>query len=259
MSRRTLAAPLALLLLGPACAADDKGEEEAPFTDAEKDDSFEVPIEHGALSFQAANPTEFGSLARFHSWTFELGGDAKLELATTSLDEDRDTVLYLYRREPGAASWGRNIAKDDDGGGGGLSRIMHQGDAAEYRIKVKGFTLDEVGAFAVAAACEGGGCPDATPREGTLACGELQVSSLDGELELEGDDGSTFRECWDEGSICWGGELEEARDALAGPLFDELWGGERFLERADVKGDDLVVVTVGEGGEHTMVVSECGE
>lgn len=131
-------------------------------------DSFDRPTAHGELRFaDAPNEAAFTEDQRFHSWTFTLTGDARLDLQT-KVSHNLDTVAYLYRRDAGSnAAWGEHIGTNDDTGGTIASRIKKKLGAGEYLLKVKAGKVQLRGAFSVLAACSGAGCP--APAEACAA------------------------------------------------------------------------------------------
>ncbi len=136
-----------------------------------------------------ANDAEFSDDELFHSWTFELTADATISLRTQidELSEEPDTVMYLYRRDPGENNWGQNIAKNDDHDGNLWSQIDIDVGAGEYRIKVKAYQLDMRGPFSVAASCMGDGCGGDIPTAGEiLAIEEFSAADFDCDDELVG-------------------------------------------------------------------------
>ncbi len=146
----------ALLALG-ACSTADIGSNSAFTTD-----SFASPTEHGELMFGGPNHAGFTQSQRFHSWTFALSADASIDLKTELFAHNLDTVMYLYRRDPGQTQWGSNIASNDDYEGQMWSRLVLSLGAGEYRLKVKAAKTTFTGDFAVLAGCEGDGCPAVT-------------------------------------------------------------------------------------------------
>ncbi|MDX1746776.1 MAG: hypothetical protein R3324_12620, partial [Halobacteriales archaeon] len=78
---------------GSGDASDNKGSEEAPLTDG-KTDSFFQPTEHGDASFTIANRATITEDQSFHAWTFELTGEATIELKTEISTRNLDTVMY---------------------------------------------------------------------------------------------------------------------------------------------------------------------
>src|SRR5512134_460250 len=90
--------PVALLVI-PACLSADKGDEEEILDDT-KADSFYHPTDHGPIAWDVPAHSELTADERHHTWTFELSGDAEVELTTSySIRGQRriDTVLYLYK------------------------------------------------------------------------------------------------------------------------------------------------------------------
>ena len=139
---------------------DDKApEEELLVEDGGKADSQRKPTDHGLIAFgtpavSALTPTE-----RYHAWTFELSGDAQIDLTTSYavLGQRRtDTVLYLYKEGP--TGWGSYIAKNDDYGSTTYSKLVRQLGAGRYRALVKGHLASTMGKFKLTAMCNGPGC-----------------------------------------------------------------------------------------------------
>lgn len=155
---------LALTVAATACGepASDKGPEEQPLTDG-KSDSFFNPTEHGPLRFDQRNPGDIAEDSRFHAWTFELSGEAAVDLRT-EVSQNLDTVMYLYHREPGSDSWGRYLKKNDDHDGNIWSRIeLSRAEAGEYRVIVKPYKKALRGGFSLVGTCDGAGCEAAQP------------------------------------------------------------------------------------------------
>lgn len=142
------------LACGLAACSDDVGSSSANQTD-----SFTRPTNHGTLSFGAPNDATFDASHRFHAWEFSLTGQATLDLRTQLDAVNLDTVMYLYRRDAGAQSWGAYVASNDDSAGNLWSRIAGGYDVGEYRVLVKATKTAMVGDFAVLATCTGEGCP----------------------------------------------------------------------------------------------------
>ncbi len=94
-------AAVAAVAAGGGCLVDDKGEEEEEaLLDDGKDDSFRNPTYHGGLAWDEAAIALLTLTERHHAWTFELSGDARVELTTGYAVRGQrkvDTVLYLYR------------------------------------------------------------------------------------------------------------------------------------------------------------------
>lgn len=154
-ARRSSLAVLAAALGGvAACDGDGVGSQSA-----DASDSFARPTMHGALTFGVDASSSFTARERFHAWTFTLTGDAAVDLRTTELASNLDTVAYLYRREPGASTWGASIAQNDDHAGELASRIEADLGAGEYLIKVKATKTAMRGGFSLASTCTGDGCP----------------------------------------------------------------------------------------------------
>ncbi|MFU8807047.1 MAG: hypothetical protein ACNA8W_24785, partial [Bradymonadaceae bacterium] len=167
---------VALAACGPVDddVVNEKGEEDMALTDG-KSDSFFNPTVHGTLRFGDDHTAELTEDTLFHSWEFDLDDDASISLWTGG-QQDLDTVMYLYSRQPGEAFWGRYIAKNDDFDGSVWSRIDLDGEAGQYRVIIKGFKQILRGEFVLSSSCSGDGCPD----EQAL-CDAGQVGSLPAE------------------------------------------------------------------------------
>ena len=161
MRRLCLAALVVLLPIAPACLSEpDKGDEEELPDELGKDDSFQRPTDHGSISFGDKAASALTDTERHHTWTFELSGDAQLDLRTTYAvrgQRKTDTVLYLYKEGP--TGWGPYIARNDDADRDTVySRITRSLGAGRYRALVKGYLASTRGKFALTIACEGAGC-----------------------------------------------------------------------------------------------------
>jgi hypothetical protein len=168
-------------VLSFACGTPKAATEEDPLLDAEKDDSFRKPTDHGALLFGQSVTESLDRGARYHAWSFTLPGSASVQIKTSYGGRGTpDTVVYLYRR--GETGWGSAIAKNDDAHDdtrwSSLSRAL---DAGVYRVIVKGYTANEVGRFKLTVDCAGDGCT-AAPAPSCLF-------------------GETFRDLTDEGLV----------------------------------------------------------
>lgn len=152
---RTIVGAAALLAAGLAMGCgDDVGQSSENATD-----SFTRPTDHGEFVFGVPNPAEFTDEQRFHAWQFTLTDNAKLDLSTELKTVNLDSVMYLYRRDPGTDSWGSYVGKNDDDGDSLASRIEGDFGAGEYLIKVKAAKTGLRGHFVVHGGCEGAGCP----------------------------------------------------------------------------------------------------
>jgi len=123
-------------------------------------DSFFEPTDMGAIAFGRAIDADLSDDAQFHAFHFDLSGPAGVVLSTADAGaSDLDTVMYLYKR--GDSGWGSYIAKDDDGGGAYFSKLSESLDAGQYRVIVKGYSLEQVGPYRLESACSGDGCAPA--------------------------------------------------------------------------------------------------
>ncbi|MBA2540499.1 MAG: hypothetical protein H0V17_12735 [Deltaproteobacteria bacterium] len=151
---------LALTILGAGCMDSGKPEEdELELLDDAKDDSHRNPTDHGELLFGNGAATALTDDERHHAWTFELSGDAKVDMTTSYalLGQRRtDTVLYLYRE--GATGWGSYIARNDDYGNTLYSKLVRELGAGRYRVLVKGHQAETRGKFKITVNCAGDGC-----------------------------------------------------------------------------------------------------
>ena len=142
-----------------ACASDDKEPEEELPPDGSKDDSFRVPIDHGAIAFGTPATSALTAAEHFHAWTFELTGDAQVDLATSYAllgQRKTDTVLYLYKEGP--SGWGAYLVRNDDAGSSVYSKISRSLGAGRYRALVKGHLASTTGKFKLTVGCAGDGC-----------------------------------------------------------------------------------------------------
>ncbi|MEZ4403567.1 MAG: DVUA0089 family protein [Kofleriaceae bacterium] len=142
-----------------ACVDQDvKGDESALLDDA-KADSFRRPTDHGPIEFGVPVVAGITATESHHTWTFELAGDAVVDMTTTYAvrgQRKTDTVLYLYKEGP--TGWGSYIARNDDYGGTVYSQIIRPLGAGRYRVLVKGYSVSAVGKFQLTVGCTGAGC-----------------------------------------------------------------------------------------------------
>ena len=143
----------------PACVSEDKDPEEEAPPDGSKDDSFARPIDHGTIAFGTPAASALTTAEHFHAWTFELTGDAKVDLATSYAvlgQRTTDTVLYLYKES--AAGWGSYLFRNDDVGSSVYSKLSRTLGAGRYRALVKGHLAATTGKFKLTVGCTGDGC-----------------------------------------------------------------------------------------------------
>lgn len=165
---------LMLFVLATGCLGEDaKGVEDDLDVLDEKADSFAKPTDHGAIGFGtgAAQASAITDSEKYHAWTFELSGDASVQLLTNYavLGQRRtDTVLYLYKHN--GTSWGPYIARNDDYGSTTYSKINRDLGAGSYRVLVKGFAATTRGKFKLTVDCDGEGC--APPYVSTCLFGD---------------------------------------------------------------------------------------
>ncbi len=146
-------------LTSTACVSENKEPEEESPPDGSKDDSFRASIDHGAIAFTMPASSALTSAEHFHAWTFELTGDAQVNLATSYAvlgQRKTDTVLYLYKE--GASGWGAFLARNDDDGSSVYSKISRSLTAGRYRALVKGHLASTTGTFRLTVGCTGDGC-----------------------------------------------------------------------------------------------------
>ena len=154
-----------------ACAGGDgqaKGEEEETelLDDDGKADSQLRPTDHGAIAFGTAASSALTEAERFHAWTFELSGEARVDLTTSYalLGQRRtDTVLYLYKQKA-EGGWGAYVARNDDHGATTYSQLIRTLDAGRYRALVKGHLATTLGKFKITVGCNGAGCAPVDPN-----------------------------------------------------------------------------------------------
>jgi hypothetical protein len=163
------------LLLFSATACLDEGkaeEEELDVLDDTKADSQLKPTNHGVIIFGNPEHAVIGGNERFHAWTFELSGDAKVDMTTSYsvLGQRRtDTVLYLYKQKPDG-KWGSYIARNDDYGSTVYSQLKKNLGEGNYRVLVKGHAAATTGKFKIAVNCTGDGCEQPEPPPDTSTC-----------------------------------------------------------------------------------------
>lgn len=165
-----------LLLFSTAAACLDEGkadEEETEFLDDSKADSQLSPTNHGVIIFGNPENAIIGGSERFHAWTFQLSGNAKVDMTTSYsvLGQRRtDTVLYLYK-QTATGTWGSYIARNDDYGSTTYSQLKKNLGAGNYRVLVKGHQASTTGKFKISVNCAGDGCA-APPSPSTCVFGE---------------------------------------------------------------------------------------
>jgi hypothetical protein len=154
---------IALLVAG--CMDEGKGPEEELLAEDGKADAFQSPTYHGSIIFDIRESSAL-TTERYHTWTFELTGDADI-VANTSyavLGQRRtDTVLYLYKQQP-TGNWGSYISRNDDYGNTTYSKIAKKLTAGTYRVLVKGHQASTTGKFSIGVACAGPGCAPPAPE-----------------------------------------------------------------------------------------------
>jgi hypothetical protein len=161
----------ALALGAGACTGDGKpDEEELELIDQDgKDDSFKRPTEHGVIQFGVSDATALTDTERHHAWTFELTGDARVDMTTSYalLGQRRtDTVMYLYRE--GQNGWGPYLFRNDDYGSTIYSQLIKNLGAGRYRVLVKGHQATTRGKFKLTVNCAGDGCAPAVDPNACL-------------------------------------------------------------------------------------------
>ncbi len=98
--------------------------------------------------------------------------------------------------------------------------------------------------------------PSESNEDNHLRCDEMTWTSSDG--PIEGDEvRDTLLACWQEESLCFEGDVEEAAVDVS-TLFDYLFDGDRSTDDgALVVGDRVELTSIGENGERTLTVSRC--
>lgn len=173
--RPHLCVPILLLAsaCAGACAADpDKGPESALVEDlVGPHDTQQRPTDHGELAFDTPVVDRLSAAHGYHAWELTVFGPATLTM-TTSAPVPRgaavDTVVYLYREGP--TGWGRYIGRNDDAPGTLWSALQKPVTEGRYRVLVKGYGADDLGAFALTVGCAGDGCHEPAPAIDTSAC-----------------------------------------------------------------------------------------
>lgn len=130
-----------------ACVADD------PSGKGPEHDAATV-VEHGALDGAAA--ATISADAPAHAWTFTVAGATDVEIATAAavIGPEVDTVVYLHADDG-------LVDRNDDDGDARSSLLALPLPPGEYRVVVKGYGRDDVGAFALTVTCDGGCAPPA--------------------------------------------------------------------------------------------------
>jgi hypothetical protein len=126
-------------------------------------------IDNGPPWFGATVQAELSERTPLQAWTFDLPRAAAVGFATrgTATGPDVDTVLYLYRL--GARGWGSYLARNDDLSADSVfSALTRTLKAGHYRVVVRGRTPHVHGPFALAAECQGEGCPSPAAPRGCL-------------------------------------------------------------------------------------------
>jgi hypothetical protein len=240
-----------------ACAT-DKGAEDDPLVDG-KADSFYKPTPHGELAFGSPNQAEVTDAETFHSWTFTLTDDATISLKT-DIQNNLDTVMYLYRRDAGStASFGSYIEKNDDAETDSLySQIDLEAGPGEYRIIVKPFKTAMRGEFEVNATCSGAGCPTAgtcvATQFGTLPTSRTMISEgcatgLVDAMTTKSTSQNTTTTA--ETSVCTLNGLSKQSADLFRAYWDEMGGWDAFKDGDMV---DLEVTTTKHGTATEVMV-----
>jgi hypothetical protein len=161
--------PLALTACDSAGGAGDKGDEGDVPLDG-KFDSFFKPTDHGPIAFATPATAEITDEARYHTWTFALSGDARVDLTTSyALRGQRrtDTVLYLYE-QTASGTWGPYIARNDDYADTTYSQLIKNLGVGHYRALVKGYATTTHGKFKLTVGCAGAGCAPLAPPAACL-------------------------------------------------------------------------------------------
>jgi hypothetical protein len=156
----------ALLMISAGCLGDDPKGDEEELLDDSKADSQLRPTDHGPIAFGTPGHAALSGNERYHAWTFELSGDARVDLTTSYsvLGQRRtDTVLYLYKFRESTMSWGPYVARNDDYGSTTYSKLERDLGIGRYRVLVKGHLASTLGKFKVTVGCEGAGCEPADP------------------------------------------------------------------------------------------------
>jgi len=156
----------ALLISSAGCLGEDPKGEEEELLDDTKADSQISPTNHGAIGFVAPAHAALSGNERYHAWTFELSGNAKVDMTTSYsvLGQRRtDTVLYLYKFRESTQTWGAYVARNDDYGSTIYSQLKRDLGAGTYRVLVKGHLASTLGKFKIKVGCSGTGCAPPAP------------------------------------------------------------------------------------------------
>jgi hypothetical protein len=155
--QRILACLLAASALS-GCASDPKGDEDDLPIEG-KDDSFFQPTSHGDLTFGIPGRASVTANEGFHSWTFTLTDNATVNVTTSELTGNLDTVMYVYKRRTTGA-WGEFVYKNDDASDTTSASTLRMAvGMGQYRVVVKGYKRVQRGDFLLGGTCDGAGCP----------------------------------------------------------------------------------------------------
>jgi hypothetical protein len=212
-----------LALVG--CSSTGKGSEEVGADG--KVDSFSNPTPHGTPEFGVPQEAEIRDGEWFHHWDFYLYGPATLTIRTQAADGDKevDTVMYLYRNDGEGNGWGRNIKRNDDAGDSVFSKIRYVHTATEpteFAVRVKPYTREDLGPFALVVECDGEGCTRPEGPATDPVCDVLDVWAID--ICLPDDDAAvSFADCLEDVDMDdVSGDQREAARACCGSG-DYIW------------------------------------
>ena len=151
MNKTLTTLTLLLTLAGVAVGCTAQGEKGPvpDLTTGKADGELEV-VEHEGFALGNEVEAELSPNVG-HAWKFEVSDEAVVSFQTSS-EANVDTVVYLTDAE------GNELAVDDDGGDGYLSKLEAAVDAGTYTVTVTGYDNAETGPFGMTSGCEGAGC-----------------------------------------------------------------------------------------------------
>lgn len=173
MHRVALVGWVALAMAGCEHGGDGNGQEQGPEQSGKGEESplpaeEEALTDHGDLEWEKPVTGQLTHTQLYHAWTFTIrqdGAVVHVKTESTSPGAELDTVLYLFK-EVSAGAWGRAVHRNDDCASREAPWSCLEANAlttGRYRILVKGYRTENLGAFQVSATCAGAGCQ--TPVE----------------------------------------------------------------------------------------------
>jgi hypothetical protein len=206
----------------------------------------------------SSSDNTLGDGSYFDAWTFDLSGEADVEITLSS--NDFDSYLSLYSGSPG--SLGEHLGSDDDGAGGLNAQLRGTIGAGTYTIMANSYGGGETGSYTLSFIASGQGASSGSTGSGGAAVlrdGATGSGSLDGS-DPTLDDGSHYDEWTYTGR---GGETVTV--SLSSSSFDtyllafrgsSLAGGEYLDENDDYDGtNSQLQLVLPASGTYTFIVN----